>query len=759
MKYFLAGLVLVSSLALAQTKLGASLASSAAPSAVVVTPHVRAELMADAPEGVQVGKSFYVGLQLQHQPQWHTYWKNAGDSGLPTRLTWTLPAGIVAGKIQWPVPKKIPVGNLANYGYEGSVLLSVPLTVQAALPESQTHVDIRLRAEWLVCKTECIPEEGEFLLQLPVRGATAANRALFESTKNALPKGHPESARFEAQNQTLKLSLQQLPAAWQGKSLEAFPEESDIIETAARPAQSWNNGVWTAQMPLSNLRSQSPQTLQWLIKIAGGQGNPAVTVRTELSGAWPSPPVQAVQGISPALADALAANQNSNQTHSKSPVLNSWFSGSFWLAALGALLGGLILNLMPCVLPILAIKLLSFAPASRKDLTTSVAIVQIEDNQSPVVYSDTTLSLRASSGLFAAGIIATFVLLALIFLLLRSAGTSLGWGFQLQSPPVVLGLATLFLLIGLNLFDAFHINTLLPNRLTNLHFRSSRLEALLSGCLAVLVATPCTAPFMGASLGLAIGLPAGQALLIFTALGLGMALPFIALMLFPSLSAWLLKALPKPGAWMDDLRRLLAWPVFATTLWLLWVYALQTAIEQAFMAAFALLMIIALLWSLHLKAGRFRTLATVLLLICFFASLTRLTFSSAVPHENTTAASPTFTSPTFAWQDWSPEAQAKALSSGRPVFVDFTAAWCITCQVNKSTTLNASSVLALMQAKQVVMLRADWTRPNPAIAQELNRLGRSGLPVYVLYLPGAKQPQILPEILTPALLQQYLSVL
>jgi thiol:disulfide interchange protein len=342
-------------------------------------------------------------------------------------------------------------------------------------------------------------------------------------------------------------------------------------------------------------------------------------------------------------------------------------------------LGGLILNLMPCVLPVLAIKLLSFAPSTQQTAPRR--------------------SVRASSGLFAVGVVGSFVLLGMALLALRTAGQSWGWGFQLQSPPMVMALAVLFLLIGLNLLDVFDVRALVPSQWANFHSNNPNIEALASGALAVLIATPCTAPFMGASLGLAVTLPALQALLIFFALGVGMALPFMAIAACPPLGAWLQKMLPKPGRWMSVLRRCLAVPMFVTAVWLLWVYVQQSSVKSA----------------------------------------------------------PVSVSAVSLWTDWRADVQAAAIARGQPVFVDFTAAWCITCQVNKSTTLGHSAVQAAFKTKNVLLLRADWTGPDAAIAAELARLGRSGLPVYALYVPGASTPQLLPEVLTIRVLEDALA--
>jgi thiol:disulfide interchange protein/DsbC/DsbD-like thiol-disulfide interchange protein len=721
---------------------------------VVTTPHVRAELMVFAPDGIQAGKSLTVGLQIQHQPGWHTYWKNPGDSGLPTQLTWKLPAGLDTGEIQWPTPKKIPVSALANYGYEGLLLL--PVTVKVAETFNANSVDavLQLKAQWLVCKTECVPEEGEFVLKVPVRGSTALNRGLFEAAQKSLPAAYTGSAVYTPQDNALRLTLAGLPAQWRGKQLEAFPELADIIPPSAKQVQTWDKETWAATIPLFEQRSASPSTMTWLVKIAGGQSNPAVIVQAKLEGRWPagaiSPTASASSpGVSPALKTALSKNAAAEVGHASNGIT----SLAFWLAVLGAFAGGLILNLMPCVLPVLAIKLLSFAPKKIIDTHSSVATIRFEHTQMPVIHSDDTLSFRASSGLFALGVVGSFVLLGFALLALRAAGQSLGWGFQLQSPVMVVGLMVLFLLIGLNLFDAFDVNVLLPTRWANFHSENPSMEALASGVLAVLVATPCTAPFMGASLGLAVSLPAWQAFVIFLALGLGMALPFLLIAAFPAIGGWLLKILPKPGGWMSVLRHFLAWPVFATVIWLLWVYAQQTSINSAFAVMLSLLMVVALMWSLRLHKSRLKSVIAGLFAVCLFASFFLWPGPSASAQSQRTAQSE------GAWQTWSPAVQQAALAQGQPVLVDFTAAWCITCQVNKSAVLNNDAMLATFKAKKVLLLRADWTRPDSTIAAELSKLGRTGLPVYALYLPGSQVPQLLPELLTTGTLRDALAVL
>ena len=693
-----------------------ALAQFSSQKAVVTTPQVRAELMAHAPQGVSSapqgvtpGSTVWAGLQLTHQPEWHSYWKNSGDSGLPTLLEWTLPPGVVAGDVQWPLPKKLSLGKLINYGYEGTVLLPVPLTITADFKPSLLASDLtlKLKASWLVCRLECIPEEGEFSLSLPVKGSTAINAAAFDAALAAQPKPlvADKDSGFTLQGETLTLTLAGLPAALHGKALDFFPETAEVINPSAPWQQAWQKTaqgeVWTATLPLSPQRRHSPANLPVVLS-ADGQGWRVVL---PVAGIWPQTAAPAT--VSPALQAALNANASAN-------AVPAAMSLTLVAALFGALLGGLILNLMPCVFPVLAIKVFSFTR-----------------------HADDHRGHRISGLAYTAGVIVSFMALGLLLLGLRAAGESLGWGFQLQNPAVVAGLAALFTLIALNLAGVFEFGSLLPSGLAAFQARHPVLDAFLTGVLAVAVASPCSAPFMGASLGLALTLPAAQALLIFAALGLGLALPYLLASFVPAFA----RALPKPGAWMDAFRKFMAFPMLATVVWLVWVLGQQSGIDGAGALLALLVVMSAVVWSLTLS-GRLRVvLASVLiaagvwLVWAIGPYVVKLSDLSAPQSED------------GRWQAWAPGKVEQLLAEQKIVFVDFTAAWCVTCQYNKKTTLADASVQAAFEAKKIVMLQADWTRRDPAITAALAQLGRSGVPVYVFYKAG-RAPVVLSEILS-----------
>ena len=681
-------------------------AQTATPGAVVKTDEVRAELVVHAPEGVSAGKPVWLGLAIDHAPHWHTYWKNPGDSGLPTTLTWQVPAGTSAGEIAWPTPKRLPVGPLVNYGYEDKLLLPVPLTVASDFKgESLT---VKLSAQWLVCKDVCIPQQGEFVLRVPAQATTAAQAPLFNAAWAAQPKDVTQakvSAELTDGAKALRVAIGGLPAALQGKDLAFFAETAGVIDHAAKVKGAWDGATWRAEVPISAQRFESPSKMHAVLT-APGQ---AVGARVELAiaGAWPAltPPDP------PAVLDTPAAAVSP-------PPPDIGFAA----ALLFAFIGGALLNLMPCVFPILSLKVLGFAG-----------------------HAHSRRALVGGGLAYSAGVVLSFVALAGLLIALRAGGEQIGWGFQLQSPGFVAALAVLFTLIALNLAGLFEFGTVLPSGLASARLRHPLADSFLTGVLAVAVASPCTAPFMGAALGFAFTLPAAQSLLLFAVLGAGMALPYLVMSLWPAVA----RAMPRPGVWMATFKTAMAFPMLATVVWLVWVLGQQTSIDGA---AALLAVLVALAFALWAWGRVDSTRVARAAWSAAGVALLGASIAWALPTWREAQAAPTAASSSSErWQAWSPERVAALNAEGRTVFVDFTAAWCVTCQVNKRSTLTDAALMADMDAARVALLRADWTRRDASISNELSRLGRNGVPVYAIYRAGQgkdQQPTLLPELLS-----------
>lgn len=671
--------------------------------AQVTTEHVRAELLAHAPYGIAPGKPVWLGLRILHQPHWHTYWKNPGDSGLATSLAWTLPAGFAPGDITWPTPTPLPVGPLMNYGYEGDLLLPVPLTV----PEGFTGMTllVSLRADWLVCKDICIPEYGEFKLNLTTQSITA-HEALFKKDHANQPVTVPAlTAAAHLDANTLVVKLQNVPSSLQGKSVQLFVETPGVIEYSATATQEWSDEKLTVRLPLAAQRSESPTSMYAVLTAA--HQSPGIRFSFDIKGSWP----QSGMGVT---------------AEPPSVSATPWM-----LTLLFAFLGGAILNLMPCVFPVLSLKVLGFA--------------QHAGDRRRVV---------AGGLAYTAGVVASFLLLAALLLSLRGGGEQLGWGFQLQSPLFVAGLAVLFTLIGLNLAGLFEFGGMLPGSVASVRARNPVADDFLTGVLAVAIASPCTAPFMGVALGAALTQPVPQALAVFGALGLGMAAPYLAASLFPGVT----RILPRPGAWMARFKTFMAFPMFATVVWLVWVLGQQVGINGV---AATLGLLVAVAFSAWIFANQTNTPQSRwawnvgAVAVVFAISVWAWPSLQAEPSAQATVLTTTSSN----WQVWSTEAVERAGQEGRPVFVDFTAAWCVTCQYNKRTTLSDELLLKEFEAKNVLLLRADWTSRDERITRELTRLGRSGVPVYAFYAPGTDQPKLLSELLSVAEVREALHVI
>ncbi len=673
---------------------------------VVKTEHVEAALVADR-QSAQPGKPIAVGLRLRMADHWHTYWKNPGDSGLPTRIKWELPPGWTAGEIQWPYPQPLPIGPLLNYGYEDEVVLLVALTPPAgAVPGPAA---IRAKAEWLVCKDVCIPEKGELDLVLPVAAGEAAPdprwQASIERARGMLPAEAP-GWKFESAIAARTLIVRMTAPEGAAMPVKAtfFPARELLIEPAA-PQKVTREGPRTLRFEMK-LADPPPANVAFVEGVAVAQSG------------WPGLPGKAVEVRAPASATLAAAGVLAPAAGA-APSTPGIAGGT--LAALAfALLGGILLNLMPCVFPVLGIKVMGFVEHAHGD---------------PV-------ALRLQGLVFGAGVVLSFLVLAGMMLALRAQGVQLGWGFQLQSPAFVTLLAALFFLLALNLSGLFEWGLFAQSMTSDLGARGRYADAFLAGVLATVVATPCTAPFMGAAVGFTLAQPAPVALLVFATLGIGMALPVVALALFPAL----LKRLPRPGAWMETFKQVLAFPLYATVAWLAWVLGGQAGNDAVLGLLIGLVSIAIAAWIYgrwHHSRSVWRYAATAL----FVALGVYVAWPQAVvPQAAGLQARPG----ELPWQEWSPEKVAELTAAGKPVFVDFTAAWCVTCQVNKRVALNNAKVVQAFAERGVVALRADWTANDPRITATLAALGRNAIPVYALYLPGETTPRLLPELLTPS---------
>jgi thiol:disulfide interchange protein DsbD len=737
--------------------------------------HVRAELLAQD-DSVAPGQATLLALRLQHAPHWHTYWQMPGDAGLPTQLKWRLEPGFVAGPVQWPVPLRLRVGDLANYGYEGTVLLPVQLQVPASAPLGG-KARLALHVDWLVCNDLCIPGSADLSEELPIRSAADVHPSAAAAQIAAARRLVPAPLALDGVRASLqrgKVALEFAGSAGAPHSLEFFPFEPGRIEAAAQQRLHVQGRRVRLDMLASTpvgpdfkalrgvlVADGGPADGGWAGSIdvplgaaaAAGSADPAAgapsgglgAMGSSAGAALAAAPAAAPAAASAAPAVARAAGSVPGEAPLQAENVGSLAGLSIAMA--GAFLGGLILNLMPCVFPVLSLKLIALVRHRR------VAPQR----------------LRQHGAAYALGVVLSFVALAGLLLALRAAGAQIGWGFQLQSPWVIAALIGLFFLIGLSLLGAFEFtlgagaidrvaNSAVVDRICRAGIADEAQAddeglggSFATGVLAAVVASPCTAPFMGAALGYAVTQTALVALLIFGALGAGMATPYFVLTLVPS---WLAR-LPRPGAWMERLKQIMAFPMFLTCVWLFWVLGQQVGIDAVAAMLAALVGVGLCAWALGLAqrgAPRMRwfagaaavaTLAGVGPALHAAVQADATTVSGASPaarHAGADTASGD-------WSLWTQEGQVQALAQGSPVFVDFTAAWCITCQANKRLVLHDERVEAAFRAHGVVRLQADWTRHDESISRELVRLQRDGVPVYVLYDRQGRQ-HVLPEILS-----------
>jgi thiol:disulfide interchange protein DsbD len=652
----------------------------AAESEAVRSPRATATLVSDT-DRIAPGIPFHVGLRLRMAEGWHTYWVNPGDAGIAPELTWTLPAGAAAGPVAWPAPERQPEGSLMTYGYSGDLLLAVPITGPA-------HT-VRMKASWLVCKDICVPEEGEFRLELPQGPPAASKQApLFASSAASAPRPSPFTARV-APDGTLTIAGEAISArsvrdAW------FIPAAADtVVGPAPQPLRTGDGRFSLGLRPGAAFRADAPLEGVLFVRDAAGQQS-ALSIAAAPGG----------PGAEPAPSQGLP----------------------LWRILGLAAAGGLILNLMPCVFPVLAMKAVSLAGLSGAGRRHATA--------------------HAFS--YTAGIIVTFLLVGFALLALRAAGDAAGWGFQFQSPAFVAAITWVLFAVGLNLSGVYEVQTASAGVGQRLAARGGHVGSFFTGLLAVLVATPCTAPFMGVAIGAALATSSpAVTVAVFAAMGLGLAAPYVVLATVPVVG----RIMPRPGRWMDVLRQGLAFPMYGTCVWLVWVMSQEAGSAGVLGISSGLVLIGFTGWAFGLgqrAAGHGRRIARAAALAGALAALAVLSGLAATP-----AVAPEQVSETGV-ERFSAERLAALRDEGRPVFVNMTAAWCVTCLVNERVALAQPAVRQLFATRGVVYLKGDWTRQDPQITAFLRSHGRDGVPLYALYPPGHAAPVLLPQILTEA---------
>ena len=648
----------------------------------VKAEHLTAELTTLAPQ-ITAGGTLEAGLVLTMEEHWHVYLVNAGDSGEPPKITWTLPAGITAGPMRFPAPQRLPLGPLMDFGYEDQVAFPVLLTASPSMKPGKVHLDAKVT--WLVCSSQCLPGKAHLGIDvdvvpgpLPAPPMVGELGAAITSLPTPLPARMSVSAVGDA-----KQILVTLTTGSHEEDAEFYPFDAEQIDNAAdQTVESLPDGIkiWLKRSADS---TSLPKTLHALVELSSTE---AYALTANVTPGTVPDPAPAAKHTSPG------------------PELNAF-------SAIGlAFLGGLLLNLMPCVFPVLFLKGLALVNSSNEERSRQ----------------------RAHGVAYTVGIIASFWTIVAVLLVLRAGGRELGWGFQLQSPGFVAVLASLVFFLGLSLAGQFELGLGLTSAGGELAKKPGLAGSFFTGVLATVVATPCMAPLMGAAVGFALAQPAWLTFVVFTALGLGLALPYLALSMQPEWTRFL----PRPGAWMETLKQLTAVPLFATAIWLAWVYGqlyAPSGVDRMVWLLSGFLVLAIAGWVLGRWPAQWRSAAAAVALI-----LIALTLPLRKP-----------TAERLAWQPYTEANFAAARASGKPVFIDFTAAWCLSCQVNERAVLKSKDVESLLTKDHVLLLKADWTQYDPVITRELSAVGRSGVPTYVIYPPGkVSNADVLPEFLT-----------
>ena len=686
----------------------------------VATDNVKSRLVSEV-STVAAGQSFWVALEFNIRDGWHTYWRNPGDSGQATTLAWTLPAGFTAGDIVWQTPHRFELPPLVNYGYAKHVMHLVQVTAPKDL-KIGAPITLSAKASYLVCSDVCIPEDSNLTLTLPTATTSAIDpndSALFSDARSELPHDAPAptTAAFHGDRLTITLGPEWGETLSQIKSLSFYPYAEGSIEYAApqtltRSKNSVDLSMKVGDQPLQTggAPGKAPAEVRGLLVATEQSGNDLITVPMEIGSHAPS---------------ATNAGKVASSAPRSALSLPS--------VLLLAILGGLVLNLMPCVFPVLSIKAIGLVEHAKKH----------------------PAAVRAKGLVFAAGVICSMLTLAGALLALRAGGEQIGWGFQLQSPLFVTLMVYLLLAVGLNLSGVFEVGGGLAGLGDGLTQGDSYHASFFTGVLTTLVATPCTAPFMAAAVGAALTQSPVIALAIFAALGLGLSLPYLVL----SFAPWMRRALPKPGAWMDTLKQIFAFPMYASAAWLLWVLAQQTSALGLGAALAGAILVALAAWAYQKSkvtssAGRMTALATALGAVVL-ALFLPVRYGSVAAASVPTAGTST---PGELWQPYDAAKLGELTAQGRPLLVDFTASWCLTCLVNERNALADPTVQALFRDKGVTLMKGDWTNRDPAITKALAAFDRAGVPLYLVYSSktGPSNPLVLPQLLTAGVVRDAL---
>ena len=678
--------------------------------------HVELELLSNG-SAIAPNDTIDVALHFTIDPEWHLYWTNPGDAGLPPKIKWNLPSGFIASDLSFPIPERISAGPLVSFGYTHELVLMGKLVAPQQLPAGNS-VSLGGKVDWLVCKSECIPGEATVTLTLPVAKTRSlsnrVNQVLFQSTQDRLPVLDTHFlVRGEDDGQRIRLHFA-------GVTLDSavdhdvffYPSRKGVIENASPQTLTRDTNGYTLELTRSQMFLDTLKELSGILAVTDGDSANAQTIGYQVS--------PKITTVPPTPSVVMAGT-----------------STSLLRALLYAFLGGLILNLMPCVLPVLSLKVLGLLQHNS------------EQRRSTLIHNL----------LYTLGVLGAFWGLASLLLILRAGGNALGWGFQLQSPAIVAILACFMFLVALNFLGVFEVGTMLTG-VGGSSRRAGLVGSFVSGITATVVATPCTAPFMGTALGYSLTQPVLVSLGIFTSLGLGMAAPFVILTSIPGLTRFL----PRPGRWMETLKHSLGFLLAASVIWLVWVFGQQTGATGILLLLIALLITSVCAWAY----GRWGTLhaatatrvivrsVTFVVLVTLVTTVVFLSSSMSSPQIPSSIS----TSPDPSWEPFSSQRVEQVRAAGKPLLIDFTASWCLSCKVNELVALNSADVQDRLKSLGIVTMKADWTNRDEEITAALAKFGRNSVPLYVLYSGHQNAvPILLPELLTPKIVLKALDSL